>query len=77
MVPLDGSEIAEQALHAATELARSLQTDLILLRVIEEDNPGRHMHAGDARQYLQKMVDDVRAAVPQTQVMSHLASGSP
>src|SRR5438132_4185456 len=40
MVPLDGSAIAEEALGPAVAFARSLQADLILLRVIEEDNPG-------------------------------------
>ena len=77
MVPLDGTAIAERALDAATKLSRSLRGDLILLRVIEEDNPGSRMRAGDAQQYMQKMVDAVRAAVPQMQVMYHLASGSP
>jgi nucleotide-binding universal stress UspA family protein len=76
MVPLDGSAIAEEALGHATELARTLQADLILLRVIEEDNPGSRMHTRDANHYIQKMVHGVRAALPQA-VTSHLASGSP
>src|ERR1051326_8048125 len=77
MVTLDGSAIAERALDAATELARSLQTDLILLRVIEQDDPRSHMHSGDAQQYMQRLVEEVRTAPPQAQVTSHLASGSP
>jgi nucleotide-binding universal stress UspA family protein len=76
MVPLDGSAIAEEALGHATVLARTLQADLILLRVIEEDNPGSRMYTRDANRYIQKMVRGVRAALPQG-VMSHLASGSP
>src|SRR5437870_4795946 len=77
MVPLDGSAIAEKALGPATELARSLQADLILLRVIEEHNPGGRMHAEDVEHYIQKMLDGVHAAAPQRQVMSHVAWGSP
>jgi nucleotide-binding universal stress UspA family protein len=77
MVPLDGSAIAEEALGPATELARSLQADLILLRVIEEDNPGGRVHAQQAERYIQKMLDGVRAALPQRQVISHVTTGSP
>jgi nucleotide-binding universal stress UspA family protein len=77
MVPLDGTSIAERALDAATELSRSLRADLILMRVIQEANPDSRMQAADAQQYVQKIVDDVRAAVPPMHVMSHLASGSP
>jgi nucleotide-binding universal stress UspA family protein len=77
MVPLDGSAIAEEALGPAVALARSLQADLILLRVIEEDNPGGRVHAQEAEHYIQKVLDGVRAALPQRQVISHVATGSP
>jgi nucleotide-binding universal stress UspA family protein len=76
MVPLDGSTTAEEALGPATELARSLQADLILLRVIEDNAPGS-IDAQNAEHYLQAMRDHVRAALPQRQVVSHVASGSP
>src|SRR5437868_5205618 len=44
MVPLDNSDLAEEALGPATELARSLHADLILLRVIEEGYPAGPLH---------------------------------
>src|SRR5207244_2078526 len=69
--------IAEEALGPAVALARSLQADLILLRVIEEDNPGGRVHAQEAEHYIQKVLDGVRAALPQRQVISHVATGSP
>jgi nucleotide-binding universal stress UspA family protein len=76
MVPLDGSTTAEEALGPATELARSLQADLILLRVIEDNAPGS-IDAQNAEHYLQAMRDHVRAALPQRQVISRVAAGSP
>jgi nucleotide-binding universal stress UspA family protein len=74
MVPLDGSAIAEEALGPAVALARSLHADLILLRAIEEDNPGS---AQEAEHYIQKVLDGVRAALPQRQVLAHVATESP
>jgi nucleotide-binding universal stress UspA family protein len=77
MVALDGSAIAEEAIGPAIALARSLQADLILLRVIEEDNESGRVHAQEVEQYIQTMVDGVQAALPQRQVISHVATGSP
>jgi nucleotide-binding universal stress UspA family protein len=77
MVPLDGSALAEAALGPATELARSLQADVILLRVIEEDTTRGHFHAREAEHYIQTMRDSVQAAVPRRHVIGQVASGTP
>ena len=77
MVPLDGSALAEAALGPATELARSLPADVILLRVIEEDTTRGHFHPREAEHYIQTMRDQVGAAVPRRRVIAQVASGSP
>ncbi len=41
LVPLDGSEIAEEALNVAGELAQGLSGDVTLLRVVPPPVPGR------------------------------------
>ncbi len=41
LVPLDGSELAEEALNVAGELAQGLSGEVILLRVVPPPVPGR------------------------------------
>lgn len=43
LMPLDGSEKGEAALPYVLELTRKLESEVILLRIVE---PGRHVHSG-------------------------------
>jgi nucleotide-binding universal stress UspA family protein len=73
LVPLDGSELAEEALGIAEQLAETVGAELVLLRVVEP--PGYALYGdgfaylpydeeaelNDARAYLQAHVDRLRA----------------
>ncbi len=71
LIPLDGSELAEQALPHAIAQARCFQAELILLKVLEPFPHARGMSLGDlerirqqastwAREYLERLATDVR-----------------
>ena len=61
LVPLDGSQLAERAMHAVRPLAEALDADVTLLHVIERNAP-RTVHgqphlatASDAEKYLAEL----------------------
>lgn len=72
LVPLDGSEYAEQALVHAGRVARAFSSRVFLLRVLSEpmDAQGEHsagcvdwrLRKAEAQRYLQKLVGDERLA---------------
>lgn len=69
LVPLDGSELAEQALPIAVRLARATGAELLLVRVLPQplDDPmGRRLHPNGARPYLERLAcreEGIRARV--------------
>lgn len=70
LVPLDGSEFAEQALAHAGRMARAFSGRVFLLRVLQEatDGDGEHcagsvdwrLRKAEAQRYLQKLIADER-----------------
>jgi nucleotide-binding universal stress UspA family protein len=90
LVPLDGSELGEAALSVATELAKVLETKIVLLQVMEpvrtlikEDTVTGHERAAEYEKllshsilgYLKKTKDIVQKSVPEVSVL--VREGSP
>jgi nucleotide-binding universal stress UspA family protein len=71
IVPLDGSPRAESALRFAIALAESLETELILLRVVEAQSE----HT--ANDYLASISAETRTALPGRTVETRVISGVP
>ena len=65
LVPLDGSNLAEQVLPYARFLAEKLEATLILFHVIEKDSPdaihGQHhlQEVGEAKEYLDQIASQL------------------
>ena len=81
LVPLDGSDLAEQALPHAVNQARCFQAELILLRVLEPlpryFNPSisavrqaEQVTESLAREYLERLAADVRESGVPVQVVT-------
>ncbi|MDR3573445.1 MAG: universal stress protein [Anaerolineaceae bacterium] len=68
LVPLDGSNLAEKVLPAASYLAERLQATLILFHVVEKDSPneihGQHhlREVAEARAYLDQVARQLSSA---------------
>jgi nucleotide-binding universal stress UspA family protein len=91
VVPLDGSAFAEEAVAPATDLARALGADLLLVRVVDSrrDGPGsRGRDAGppaataaaavaEAREYLERMARSLRAAGQTAEVRVMVGASPP
>jgi nucleotide-binding universal stress UspA family protein len=76
LVPLDGSRLAEAALPAAAHLARSLDVDVTLLHVVEQ-NPPQEIHgerhladSAEADAYLEEVA--ARAFPSELQIECHV-----
>ena len=73
IVSLDGSELAEAALDDAIQLARSYQSPICLLRVIDEH--AEQIEAERARQYLERIA--LRLAERDIHAVPEIAIGIP
>jgi nucleotide-binding universal stress UspA family protein len=85
LIPLDGSELAEQILEPALALGAATQAEYTLLRVVQPMKPGGHiqllkqlqdLHRQDwteAQEYLERSTERLRsrALTVQTRVVSH------
>ena len=73
LVPLDGSELAQEALRPAADLARVLQARILLLRVVEPPTYSRFFPERDlaeARAQLDAAADSLRAEGHPTEVQA-------
>jgi len=73
LVPLDGSQVAEQALLVALRLADMFTTHLILVRAIPEDDPGAY----GAREYARRIGARVESALDGGEVTTRIVNGAP
>ena len=60
LIPLDGSALAEQALPLAADLARLLEAQCVLLRVVEPLAEGTTAPELEARAYLERLARSLR-----------------
>lgn len=85
LVPLDGSEFAEQALVHAGRIARAFSARVVLLRVLHPQDGGEGEHSAEcidwrlrkveAQRYLRKLITDRRLAG--TDVETEVLDGRP
>jgi nucleotide-binding universal stress UspA family protein len=66
MIPLDGSELAEQALEPALQIGRLMEADYTLLRVVKpvvvlDPNPGWPATTGTNKTLTQQAIDEAQA----------------
>jgi nucleotide-binding universal stress UspA family protein len=77
LVPLDGSQLAEAILPASSSFAQKLGASVVLLHVLEQQPPAAvhgepHLaRPDDARAYLEKRAEELRAAGVTVQVDVH------
>ena len=78
MVPLDGSQRAQWALHLASSIARAHQGEILLVHVVEVPQlPGRMPPAPEERELTQKLAElDRKTAEGYLAEMEALLSGS-
>lgn len=75
LVPLDGSDVSREAIVPACELARGLDADLHLLRVVEPPHYLLDAEMTAAQWYLKAIAADLRAGGQRVSV--EVTSGSP